>query len=439
LRFPITFLVASEANVPDRESGVKPHRRSYWKTILLASVGSALVGSLALWCVRQGSGAWLAAGATAGAIAVIGFAVVLGGLVVLYLDTHEGRGRPAPDAGRSPRSRLEAGPPTRSFWEPRGLGPPRAGELVEVRSEAEILATLDERGMVEALPFMPEMLRYGGRRFRVFRRVDKINDMILKTGLRRMKHAATLEGVRCDGSAHGGCEAGCQILWKDVWLKRVEGDVTRTAPAPAPGDARGRRVLDAAVRPADAGDGAAEDVYACQITELRRATSGLKRWDVGQDVRPLLSGNVRPGDYLVAVFVRLFNVVQRWRGGAGYPEMDAGRLERTPEAVLNLQPGDLVRVKSREEIAATLDVNGRNRGMRFDREMIRFCGRKFRVLRRVSRIIDERTGKMLTLRNSCIVLDGVTATGEFLRFCPQNEYIFWREIWLERVPEPPAS
>ena len=34
----------------------------------------------------------------------------------------------------------------------------------------------------------------------------------------------------------------------------------------------------------------------------------------------------------------------------------------------------------------------------------------------------------------CIVLEGVTATGEYLGFNPENEHIFWREIWLERVP-----
>lgn len=43
----------------------------------------------------------------------------------------------------------------------------RVGELVEVRSEAEILATLDENGELENLPFMPEMLQFCGQRFRV--------------------------------------------------------------------------------------------------------------------------------------------------------------------------------------------------------------------------------------------------------------------------------
>ena len=33
----------------------------------------------------------------------------------------------------------------------------RVGELVEVRSEDEILATLDVDGELEGLPFMPEM------------------------------------------------------------------------------------------------------------------------------------------------------------------------------------------------------------------------------------------------------------------------------------------
>jgi hypothetical protein len=118
--------------------------------------------------------------------------------------------------------------------------------------------------------------------------------------------------------------------------------------------------------------------------------------------------------------------------------MEPSPLPRAPEVPLDLEPGEWVRVKPWEEIAPTL-VKNRNRGLWFDRDMLRYCGRTFRVLRRVSRIIDEGTGKMLTLRHPCIVLDGVTATGEFLRFCPQNEYIFWREVWLERVPEPPGS
>jgi hypothetical protein len=49
----------------------------------------------------------------------------------------------------------------------------RCRELVEVRSREEILATLDENGDLEGLPFMPEMLDFCGRQLHVYRRADK--------------------------------------------------------------------------------------------------------------------------------------------------------------------------------------------------------------------------------------------------------------------------
>jgi hypothetical protein len=48
------------------------------------------------------------------------------------------------------------------------------GEEVDVRSLAEIRATLDERGTLDGMPFMPEMARFAGRRARVWRRADRV-------------------------------------------------------------------------------------------------------------------------------------------------------------------------------------------------------------------------------------------------------------------------
>ncbi|HYZ02872.1 MAG TPA: hypothetical protein VFA92_15365, partial [Candidatus Binatia bacterium] len=111
----------------------------------------------------------------------------------------------------------------------------RVGEIVEVRSEAEILATLDERAELESLPFMPEMLQFCGRRFRVDKLAVKLCDTIGSTGMYRMRNAVHLEGLRCDGQAHGGCQAGCLIYWKEAWLKRVPADGQDQAdPAPEP-------------------------------------------------------------------------------------------------------------------------------------------------------------------------------------------------------------
>jgi hypothetical protein len=37
-----------------------------------------------------------------------------------------------------------------------------------------------------------------------------------------------------------------------------------------------------------------------------------------------------------------------------------------------------VKVKEKEDIAATLNTRGRNRGLWFDREMTKHCGRAYR-------------------------------------------------------------
>ena len=110
----------------------------------------------------------------------------------------------------------------------------RAGELVRVRSRSEILATLDADGKKDRLPFMPEMLQYCGKTFRVYKRADKACDTVRKTGSRRLHDAVHLEDLRCDGCAHGNCQAGCLIFWKEAWLKRVEAEEKADNTVPAP-------------------------------------------------------------------------------------------------------------------------------------------------------------------------------------------------------------
>jgi hypothetical protein len=103
-----------------------------------------------------------------------------------------------------------------------------------------------------------------------------------------------------------------------------------------------------------------------------------------------------------------------------------------------LKPGELVRVKSRSEIEATLDARGTNRGLWFDpEEMARHCGGTFRVRSSVTKIVDEMTGKMRVMKQPCIILEGVACQGEYARCrlnCPRAITSYWRELWLERVP-----
>jgi hypothetical protein len=322
----------------------------------------------------------------------------------------------------------------------------RVGEVVEVRSREEILATLDERGELEALPFMPEMLQFCGRRFRVDKLAVKLCDTISWTGMHRMDHAVHLAGVRCDGQAHGGCQASCLVYWKEAWLKRVDGGVTEATPGTSPLVPPGRVSLDLVATTRKPADPAApdEEVYSCQATELMRAApEWIPPWDLKQYVLDVRSGNARLGATVRSVLVGAFNEYQdfsrrhlpaplRIRSGRRVPLIQ-GQQRKTPHETLDLRPGELVRVKPIEAIIETLDTNNRNRGMTFDAEMKKYCGRQARVQRRVERIIDEKTGRMLHLRNPCIILQDVICTSDYHRVCPRGIYPYWREIWLERV------
>jgi hypothetical protein len=68
--------------------------------------------------------------------------------------------------------------------------------------------------------------------------------------------------------------------------------------------------------------------------------------------------------------------------------------------------------------------------------MLPYCGGIYRVLRRVNRIVDEKTGRIIQMKNSCIVLEGVVCRSDFHRLCPRAIYPYWRESWLKRAVEP---
>jgi len=329
-------------------------------------------------------------------------------------------------------------PPAQPSPSPLNL---RAGEIVAVRSLDEILSTLDENGRLEGLPFMPEMLKYCGRRLRVASRADKTCDRIERTGLRTVtgSGAVHLEGVRCDGAFHDGCEALCLVFWKEAWLRRgSEGSVDspgavandpRISAAGLPQAARvfaSARTL--ASTPSD------EPVYSCQATAAQQFTAAPQSGELSY-WRDVCCGNVTWRNALRAFIVERFNRFQANRGGTQYPPL-AGSLTTTPVATLDLRPGELVQVKTRDEIFATIDVEGKNRGLSFDREMLQYCGRTGRVLRRVSRIIDEPSGRMRQMKRDCVILDGFVCESRYHGLCPRAIYPFWREIWLKRASAP---
>jgi hypothetical protein len=308
----------------------------------------------------------------------------------------------------------------------------RPGELVEVRGATEILATLDENATFEGLPFMPEMLGYCNRQARVFRRAHKTCDTIGWSGLRGIDRAVHLE-FRCDGSAHFGCQAGCLLFWKEAWLRRVTTERLGGATSRGPNGAWLTPEQEDWLRlSCRIQDHSGEPRFRCQATELARATRPLSPLDPRQYLCDVKCNGATWAGVAGGLVHSAANRLRKLCRLDALPRV-AGTLRSTPTGSLDLRPGELVEVKSHAEILATLDTNAKNRGLAFDVEMVPYCGRRFRVLRRVERVIEESTGRSIAMCRACVILDGVTCQGIYHRFCPRSTYPFWREIWLRRV------
>lgn len=341
----------------------------------------------------------------------------------------------------------------------------RVGDWVEVRSQDEILSTLDANGQLHGMPFMPEMFAFCGKRLQVYKRAHKTCDTVFPVRGRRVDRAVHLD-TRCDGSAHGGCQAGCLLFWKEAWLKpisrdslpdSVPGAESRAANPQGPvSKSEGCTESTVVARAAAADPNGGAPTYVCQATQLPYATSNLEWWDVSQYFEDYRSGNVGLWQIICGgVYFLYYRLTRtglglgrpmRWFYDTFYPLWRGSPFPRrtgiipegepTPLTVLSLEPGELVRIKPYRAILQTLDTRSRNRGLYFDAEEVPYCGSTQRVLRRVDKIVDERTGKMREMKTPCVVLDSVICRSRYSEcrlFCPRSIYPYWREIWLERV------
>jgi hypothetical protein len=297
---------------------------------------------------------------------------------------------------------------------------------------------LDDGGALDGIPFMPEMVPFCGQRFEVDWRVDRVCDTWNRAqwSVSLGPRTVYLNGLRCDGSAHGGCGEACRLFWHEAWLKPVDdGD----SPVREADDGATQALLDR-VTPVTSYTVDESDLrYRCQATELPSFSQHISAADPRQYVREYTSGNVRLRTFSRVMARAVVMQPLHHLGRLPNPPVRGRATKSPPTEPLDLQPGEWVRVKSKDEIAETLTDKGMNRGLWFDREMLPFCGDVFRVERRVDRIIDQATGKMIVLGNDCILLEDVDCSGErsvSRWFCPRASRLFWRECWLERAGPP---
>src|SRR5262245_56805457 len=97
-----------------------------------------------------------------------------------------------------------------------------------------------------------------------------------------------------------------------------------------------------------------------------------------------------------------------------------------------LSAGDWVEVRSKEEILASLDGNGRLQELPFMPQMFQYCGKRFEVFKRAHKTCDtvyptrsRRLADAVHLKLRC---DGKAYGG-----CQAACLLFWKEAWLKPI------
>jgi len=299
------------------------------------------------------------------------------------------------------------------------LGP---GDTVQIKSPDEILATLDADGTLDKLPFMPEMIPFCGKRFRVSLRAVKTCWYGHGSGMRKFpaEDVVLLDGLRCSGEDHDGCQKACNIFWREAWLQKVDDSNTRSPSGDRSVPLRAR--LKTLTAP---------NKYFCQSSEILQATVELSPAErISKCIDEVRSHNSGIFEVMRRIGVWLFWKTRR----ALFGPFARGSGKSTPAQSLNLQPGDCVEVKSLDAIRETLDDRAHNRGLFFTPSMSHLCGQRRKVERRIEKIIVDGTGEMRKLRNT-VFLDGELCECSCVAFggCPRGEFSYWREIWLRRT------
>ena len=119
----------------------------------------------------------------------------------------------------------------------------------------------------------------------------------------------------------------------------------------------------------------------------------------------------------------------------------AQRSEESPEQVAakNFSPsipfemGDVVLVRSRQEIDATLDPFKELKGCAFLSDMYQYCDTQQRVLKSMQYFLDERDYKRKKVRGVILLEDVICNGTPAFGACDRCCFLFWREEWLKKL------
>ena len=122
-----------------------------------------------------------------------------------------------------------------------------------------------------------------------------------------MQNAVFLEGLRCDGSAHDGCQRSCLLFWKNAWLKPAANGAGERKNG-KPGKSGQTAVSNGQALQLSTMKG---DRFYCQSTELADATGEFPPGKLQHYLHDLRIGEISLGRFAYVLWRVLAN--RGWR------------------------------------------------------------------------------------------------------------------------------
>jgi hypothetical protein len=180
-----------------------------------------------------------------------------------------------------------------------------------------------------------------------------------------------------------------------------------------------------------------ENLNGCQLPSLPSIGEGKADFPRQSIIKWLKRSLARPWNYHVKKSIkRTINILRKSYSQIHHEEKTAPANLGNTGAVAHLNSGEWVRVRTFEEIQATLNPFKELKGCAFLEDMRQYCGSVQRVLKPLERFLDERDYQVKRAKG-IVLLEGVYCRGTpvFGR-CDRSCLLFWREEWLEKVPAP---
>jgi hypothetical protein len=171
------------------------------------------------------------------------------------------------------------------------------------------------------------------------------------------------------------------------------------------------------------------DFEGCQLPCVPKFSTGVADF---QD-KPALLSFKRSLAYPWNTYVKKFLKKLYYKSAPSARESSRQDAVKAFMHVSPLKKGDLVKVRSKEEIMSTLDPFQELKGCAFLIEMHQYCGTEQRVFKPMERFMDERDYKVKKTRGLILLENNFCSGTPVFGKCDRSCFLFWREEWLEKI------